>query len=154
MSIPVQNFPRHEYLGKPLSVHTSLDLSVNPSGRLSVTLSPSAENLSKFPSNNQENHVVNYLHEIPVISPPIHTSCIMSVIAPIHDCPFCPSICQAMNIRKSQTNSPVLIMGKNLSKIMTKFPNNVTLTLHNVKFPEKTPGATNGAKYLANFPLT
>ena len=37
---------------------------------------------------------------------------------------------------------------------MAKLPNDVTLVLHQVKFPEETPGTTNGVEYMANFPLT
>ena len=40
------------------------------------------------------------------------------------------------------------------SKIMTKIPYNITLTLHKAKFLEETPGTTNGVKYLANFLVT
>ena len=43
---------------------------------------------------------------------------------------------------------------KNPSEIMAKIPDNVTLTLHQVKFLEKTPGTTNGVKYLASFLVT
>ena len=43
---------------------------------------------------------------------------------------------------------------KNPSKIMAKIPNDITLTLHQAKFLKETPGTSNGAKYLANFPLT
>ena len=41
MSIPVRSFPKHKNLGKLLSICTSMDLSVKPSGSLSVTLLPS-----------------------------------------------------------------------------------------------------------------
>ena len=51
-------------------------------------------------------------------------------------------------------NSLVLIMGKRPVQIMAKLPNDVTLTPHQEKFPEETPDTSNGAKYLANFPLT
>ena len=46
-SIAVGNFPKLQFLGKFLSICTSSDLSVDPSGSLSVTLSPSAQNMSK-----------------------------------------------------------------------------------------------------------
>ena len=36
---------------------------------------------------------------------------------------------------------------KNLSKMMARIPDDVTLTLHQAKFPEETPGTTNGVKY-------
>ena len=82
MSIAVQNFLKDQNLEKFLSVHTSSVLSVDPSGSLSVTSSPSAQNLSKFPSNIGRN-VVNYLHEILVIIPMVHTLSVKSVTAPI-----------------------------------------------------------------------
>ena len=37
---------------------------------------------------------------------------------------------------------------------MPKIPDDVTLTLHQVKFPEATPGTTKGVKYPFNFPVT
>ena len=40
------------------------------------------------------------------------------------------------------------------SEIRAKIPDNVTLTLHQAKFSEETPGATNREKYLANYPVT
>ena len=43
---------------------------------------------------------------------------------------------------------------KKPSEITAKIPDDVTLTLHQVKFPEETPGTTDGVKYLANFPVT
>ena len=84
MSIPVQKILYAQYMGKVPSVHTSTDLSVDPSGSPSITSSPSAEKPLKVPSNNGEKHVVNYLYEITVKSPSIHTLYGMSVIAPVH----------------------------------------------------------------------
>ena len=43
---------------------------------------------------------------------------------------------------------------KNLSEIMARIPDDVTLTLHQAKFLEGTPGTTNGLNYPANFPVT
>ena len=83
MSIPVQNFPKHENQGKLLSICTSTDSSVNPSGSPSITSSPSAENLLKIPGSNGENNAVNNLHKIPAISTSIYTLCSTSVVAPI-----------------------------------------------------------------------
>ena len=37
---------------------------------------------------------------------------------------------------------------------MAKIPDNVTLTLHQAKFLEETPGNTNGVKYPSDFPVT
>ena len=84
MSIPVQKISYMEYPGKLPSIHTSTDLSVNPSGSPSITSSPSAENLFKFLGKNGEKHMVNYLHEILVKSPSVHTPYGTSVIAPVH----------------------------------------------------------------------
>ena len=73
-----------QYPGKLPSIHTSTDSSVNPSGSLSITSSPSTEKLSIIPGNNGEKHAVNYLHKILVKSPSIHTSYGTPVIAPVH----------------------------------------------------------------------
>ena len=43
---------------------------------------------------------------------------------------------------------------KNLSKIMAEIPDDITLTLHQAKFLEETPGTLNGVKYPANFLVT
>ena len=83
MSIALHNFLKVPYLGKFLSIHTSSDSSVNQSGSLSITPSPTAENLSKFPSTDGEKNAVSYLHEIPVKIPAVCSSSVMSVIAPI-----------------------------------------------------------------------
>ena len=37
---------------------------------------------------------------------------------------------------------------------MVKLPDNITLTLHQVKFPEETPDTTSRVIYLGNFSLT
>ena len=37
---------------------------------------------------------------------------------------------------------------------MTKIPDDISLTLNQVKFPEDTPGNTDGVKYPTIFPLT
>ena len=58
------------------------------------------------------------------------------------------------NIRNSHTNTSTNYGEKNLSEIIAKIPDDVTLTLHQVKFPDETPGTTNGVKYPANFPVT
>ena len=91
-SIPVQKFPITKYPGKILSVHTSSDSSVNPSGRLSITSSPSAQNPSKIPCNHGENNTVNYLQNIPVKSPSMHTLYAMLYVPLIHDHMFHPSV--------------------------------------------------------------
>ena len=78
----------------------------------------------------------------------IHTSCIMSVVAPIQALPV-PSVhhfddkCQEFPM-----NSPVLCMGREkTSKITVNFPDGITLTLHQAKFLEKTPDTTKGIIY-------
>ena len=53
-----------------------MDLSIDPSGSLSINLSPSAEKPLKIP----EKHTANYLHEIPVKSPSVHTPYGTSVV--------------------------------------------------------------------------
>ena len=83
-SIPVQNYPHDQNLGKLPFVHTSTDSSVHHSDSLSINSSPSAANPSKICCNYGEKTVVNYLHENPVKSPTIHTSCVTSVIAQVH----------------------------------------------------------------------
>ena len=74
---------------------------------------------------------------------PIHASCILS----IH---LSGDECQEILDKFPSTN----IGEKNLSEIMTKLHNHITLTLHQAKFPEKAPGTSNELKYPANFPLT
>ena len=129
--IPVQNFPKHENPGKLLSVCTSSDSSVNPSGSLSITLSPSAENSSKVASNHGENNTANYLHEILVKSPSIHPSCTMSVVAPICASSI-PSVYPSDNeCQEILDEFPCTNYGEKFpSEIMVKLPDDVTLTLH------------------------
>ena len=68
--------------------------------------------------------MVNYLHEITVKSPSVHTPYNMSVIAPV--CAFqIPSFCTPYGIS--------------------------VIALHQMKFLEETPGTTNEVKYPANF---
>ena len=97
MSIPVQNFPHDHNLGKLPFVHTSVDSSVHHSDSLSINSSLSAANPSKFPCNYGEETTVNYLHKNLLKSPTIGTSCIMSVIAPIHASSMLP-ICTLCNM--------------------------------------------------------
>ena len=105
MSIPVQNFLHALNLGKLPSSCTSMDSSVHHTGSPSISSSPPAAYLLKFPCNYGEKDMVNYLHKNPVKSPsistlyvmpfgaPVHASsiqsictlCIMSVIAPVHE---------------------------------------------------------------------
>ena len=91
-SIAGHNFLKGQFTGKFLSIHASSDSSVNPSGSPSVTPSLSAENPSKIPGNNGEKHTVNHLHESLVKIPTVHSSSVMSVIAPVSACPCQPSM--------------------------------------------------------------
>ena len=76
----------------------------------------------------------------------------MSVIAPICALPI-PSVhltddeCQEFLNKFPGSNYGE----KTLSEIMAKIPDDVTLTLYQVKFPEETPGTTNGVNYLDYF---
>ena len=75
--------------------------------------------------------MVNHLNKIPVKSPSVHTSCITSVIAPIHALSI-PSVhlsddeCHEILDKVPSTN-----YGEKFpSRIMAKIPDNVTLTLN------------------------
>ena len=103
--------------------------------------------------------MVNYLRKILVISPSvhasystsviapihalyiqsIHTSCVMSVIAPIHALPILSVNLSDDEHQEFLDEFPGTSYGeKKPSKIMAKIPDNVALTLHQVKFPEET----------------
>ena len=172
MSIPVQKFLHALNPGKIHFVCTSMDSSVHHSDSLSVNSSPSAANLLKIPCNYGEKNKVNYLHENMVKSPSIHkmyiksviapicassvqsicTLCIMSVIAPVHELPI-PSIHPSDDeCQEFPDGFPSTKYGeKTLSEIMVKFPHDITLTLHQAKFPEETPDTTSRVIYLGNF---
>ena len=83
---------------------------------------------------------------------PVHTSCVTSVVAPIN-------ASRISSIHRSDDEHqefldefPGTIYGeKNLSEIMVQFPDNITLTLYQAKFPEETPDTTNRVIYLGNF---
>ena len=83
-SFPVRNFLHDQNLGKIPFVHTSTDSSVHHTDSPSINSSLSAANPSKIPCNYGEKITVNYLHKNQVKSPPICSSCDMSVIAPVH----------------------------------------------------------------------
>ena len=76
--------------------------------------------------------------------PSIHPSD-ASVIAPIHALPI-PSIHLTNHKHQEILDEfPSTNYGENnLSEIMAKIPDDITLTLHQAKFPEETPGTTNG----------
>ena len=82
---------------------------------------------------------------------PVHTSCVMSVIAPLHALPI-PSVNPSNDEHQEFLDGfPGTKYGeKNPSKIMVKFPDDITLTLHQVKFPEETPDTTKGVIYPGN----
>ena len=77
----------------------------------------------------------------------------MSVIAPISALSI-PSIHPSDNEHQEIPDKfPGTNNGeKNPSKIMVKIPDDITLTLHNAKFPVKIPGNVNGVNYLVEFP--
>ena len=86
---------------------------------------------------------------------PIHTLCITSVIAPLHALPI-PSIHPSDDeCQEFPEEFPSTKYGeKNPSDIMVKFCDDVTLSLHQVKFPEEAPDTTNRVIYLSNFSST
>ena len=159
MRIPVGKFPHALTLEKLPSVHTSMESSVHHSDSPSINSSPSAANLLKFPCNYEEKNMVNYMHENLVKSPSVHTLCITSVVAPIHAlsiqpvCTLCitviapihaspnPSIHPSDNEhQESPDEFPSTKYGEfNLSESTVKFPHDVTLPLHQVKFLEENP---------------
>ena len=126
------SIPVHNFLKQLLSVHTSFDSSVDPSGSLSITSSPSAENPLKIPCNHGEKMwLITCMKSKLTHHPSIHCALCLSLHLSMHHL-FHPSINQTTNVRKSQTNSLVLIMGrKTLSKITIKIHDDVTLTLQN-----------------------
>ena len=176
-------FPYYHGTGKVPFVHTSTESSVNHSDSPSVNSSPFAAIPSKLPGNYGENSTVNYLHETPVKSPtvstsyntsvvapvratyvpfvcassvqPVRTSCVTSVIAPVCASSV-PSVLPYGNERQEfPAGYPGTNYGeKNPSEITAKIPYDVTLTLQQAKFPEKTPDTTNRVKYPGNFLLT
>ena len=85
----------------------------------------------------------------------VHPSCIMSVIAPASALPV-PSVHPTDDKHQEFLDKfPSTNYGEKFpSEITAKIPDDVTLTLHQVKFLEETPGTSNGVKYLANFPVT
>ena len=111
----------------------------------------------------------------PVKSPTLSTSYITPFSAPIHASSIQPvrTLC-VMSVFAAVCASPVLSVlpyynehqgfldgfpgtkyGEiNPSKIMVKFPHDVTLTLQQAKFPEETPDTTKRVKYPGNFMLT
>ena len=86
---------------------------------------------------------------------PVHTSCVTSVIAPVCASSV-PSVLPYGNERQEfPAEYPGTNYGeKNPSEITAKIPYNVTLTLQQAKFLEKTPDTTNRVNYLGNFLLT
>ena len=85
----------------------------------------------------------------------VSTSCTMSVVAPMQASPVLSVHLSDNNCQEFPDEFPGNNYGKkNPSEIMAKIPDNITLTLHQVKFTEETPGTTNGVKYLSNFLVT
>ena len=86
---------------------------------------------------------------------PICTLCIITVIATVRVSPI-PSIHPSDDeCQEFPDEFPSTKYGKkHLSEITVKFPHNVTLTLHQVKFLEETPDTTKRVIYLGNFMST
>ena len=86
---------------------------------------------------------------------PIHTLCIMSLIAPIHALPILSIHSSYDEHQEFPDEFPSTKYGeKNLSEITVTFPDNVTLTLNQVKFLEEAADTTNRVTYLSNFSST
>ena len=142
-SIPMKT-PFHSYINR--FICQSIRQSIHH--HISVCSKP-----LKIPGNNGEKHAVNYLHEIMVKSPSvhtlygtsvvapicassiqhIHTPCVTSVIAPVCGLPFL-SICLTNNEHQEFPDEfhSTNYGEKLLSKITAKIPDNITLTLHQV----------------------
>ena len=96
--------------------------------------------------------MVNYLHEIPVKLPTVHTLSVMSVIAPI-------SALSVLSIHPSDDKCleipqefPSTNYGEKYPvETMAKIPYDITLTLCNAKFPEETPGNSNRGNFMVEF---
>ena len=88
--------------------------------------------------------MVYYLYEIPVKIPTVHPLSVMSVIAPISASSILsvhPSDDEHQEIPEEFPVTPTPIKyGENF---LAKYPDDVTLTLCNVKFLEKVPGNSN-----------
>ena len=89
--------------------------------------------------------MVNHLHKIVVKSPSISTLSVMSVLAPICASSI-PSVHPSDNkLQEIMDKFPGTNYGeKSPSETMAKIPDDITLTLCNAKFLEKTPGDSNG----------
>ena len=83
---------------------------------------------------------------------PVCTLCIMSVIAPVHASPV-PSVHPSDDEHQEfMEEFPGTKYGEeNSSEITVKFPDDITLTLHQAKFLEETPDTTNRVIYPSNF---
>ena len=85
----------------------------------------------------------------------VHSVSDVSVIAPIHTSPDPSAHSSDDKHQEIPDKFPSTNYGeKNPSVITAKIPNGITLTLHQAKFQDEAPGTSNGAKYLANFPLS
>ena len=96
--------------------------------------------------------MVNYVHKILVKILTVHASSITPVIEPI-------SALSILSIHLSNDKHqevPDELCGTNYGdkfpvKLMATIPDNVTLTLHKVKFLQKTPGNFNRANVTVQF---
>ena len=107
-------------------IHTSCDMSgIAPVHALSIQPVHTSCIMS----------VVAPVHALSV--PPVHTSCVTSVFAPVRALPI-PSVLPYDNEHQEFPDGFLSTKygEKNPSKIMVKFPHDVTLTLQQAKFPE------------------
>ena len=149
MSIPVQNFLHDQNWGKIPFVHTSTDSSVHHTDSPSIISSPSTANLSKIPCNYGEKNMVNSLHKNPVKSPTISTSCVTSVVAPIHASsiqPVCTSCVMSVHASSMQPICTLFIMS-----IFPPIHASHVLSVHpydneRQEFPDGFPGTKYGEK--------
>ena len=82
---------------------------------------------------------------------PVCTSCIMSVIAPVCALPILSIHPSNDEHQEFPDGFPGTKYGeKNPSEIMVKFPHDITLTLHQAKFPQETPDTIKGVIYPGN----
>ena len=86
---------------------------------------------------------------------PVHTSCVTSVFAPVHALPILSVLPYNDKHQEFLDGFPGTMYGeKNPSEIMVKFPHDITLTLQQAKFPEETPDTTMRVIYPGDFMLT
>ena len=148
MSIPVQEFLHALNPGKLPSIHTSMDSSVHHTGSPSINTSPSAANPSKFPCNYGEKNAVNYLHENPVKSRSVSTSCVMPFSTPVH-------ASSIQSIHTSCVTSVVApIHALSVQPIHTLCITSVIAPIHASPIPSVHPSNDEHQEFLDEFPGT